>query len=235
MATRTFSQACFVPPAAPTSTSKGPLIFMPPPSTVSTQSGSNSLHENKKTKESNLALSARKKAASSGSSAGTSSSKKVQVKLLRHVAGTGQAGEIVMVSPAFYNNKLRPGKLAEQISDEKVVQEQQRKQELQKEIMEQATSLRSKLAQQDDGEFVLVMWAKAGPTGQLFGGIGAKAILDELKRQVPDPYWDNPSVQKLIRVDSLLSLEIESEDGSNPRRIPRKSFSVGPDKTLNCC
>ena len=201
MATRTFSQASFVPPASPTSGSKGPLFFAP---TLDPATGP--IRKDKA--ESKMKLEARKKAAQAGGVA--ANSKKVQVKLLKHVAGTGQAGQVVMVSPAFYNNKLRPSKLAEQISDEQVDKENQQKQEKEEEIQTQAASLESKL-KPDGNPFVLKISAKAGPSGQLFGGIGPKVIMDELKRQVPDSYWDNPSSQKNNRIKSLLSLETNSD------------------------
>ena len=238
----TFSQASFVPPASPTTTSKGPLFFAPiTTKNMGTTANNRIVHTTTTTTTtttthpkpsagggagaaaSKLELSARKKAASAGGgSATTASSKKIQVKLLKHVAGTGQAGQVVLVSPAFYNNKLRPSKLAQKISDEQVCQEQQEQDDIQREILQQATLLQTKLTRNDekdkdddDDDFVLVLSAKAGPVGQLFGGIGAKKILEELKRQVPDPYWDNAAAQKLIRIKSLF---VAAPEGSNNQK-----------------
>ena len=65
---------------------------------------------------------------------------KVQVKLLKHVAGTGQAGEIIMVAPAFFTNKLQKTGSAKRISDEEVQKEMAEKDSLTKEQKANANS-----------------------------------------------------------------------------------------------
>mmetsp|Transcript_22298 Transcript_22298/g.42347 ORF Transcript_22298/g.42347 Transcript_22298/m.42347 type:complete len:224 (-) Transcript_22298:207-878(-) len=116
-------------------------------------------------------LSAKKKSA-----APTAASKKIQVKLLKHVAGTGQAGEVVMVTPPFYNNKLRPTKSAALISDEQVEMEKSQAELHEKERQLKATALQEQVQSEP-----IVLRRKAGPDGQLFGGIGPKILMDELK------------------------------------------------------
>ena len=48
---------------------------------------------------------------------------KIQVKLLKYVAGTGSAGEVIMVAPAFFANKLQKTGSAVRISDDDVEKE----------------------------------------------------------------------------------------------------------------
>ena len=126
----------------------------------------------------------------------TAATKKIQVKMLKHVAGTGQAGQVVMVTPAFYNNKLRPTKSAEMITDEQVQKEQATAAAAEKETKGKATQLKEKLS-----DFTLTVTRKAGPDGKLFGGIGPKVVADELKSHVGDDFLGN----KGVKISGLLS------------------------------
>ena len=128
----------------------------------------------------------------------TSPSKsKVQVKLLKHVAGTGQAGEVVMVTPAFFNNKLRPTKSAQMISDEEVAREQSESEQQDKEATETAEALQAKIS-----ELTLKLTRKAGPDGQLFGGINAKMIITELQAKIGDE--EDFLSQKGVKITELV-------------------------------
>eukprot|EP00522_Entomoneis_paludosa_P012023 CAMPEP_0172443936 /NCGR_PEP_ID=MMETSP1065-20121228/4119_1 /TAXON_ID=265537 /ORGANISM="Amphiprora paludosa, Strain CCMP125" /LENGTH=213 /DNA_ID=CAMNT_0013194341 /DNA_START=191 /DNA_END=832 /DNA_ORIENTATION=+ len=141
----------------------------------------------------------------SGGGAATAGTKKVQVKMLKHVKGTGQAGEVVMVTPAYFNNKLRPTKSAVVISDEEKQKEEQEQLAAEKATLDQATALQSVLtaASDDDGaSFALVIPSKAGPAGQLFGGIGPKIIMEELKKQVPHPFWEE--ARKGVKITAIM-------------------------------
>ncbi|KAG7339437.1 ribosomal protein L9 [Nitzschia inconspicua] len=140
-----------------------------------------------------LAMSKRK----SGTTASSSSSSKMQVRLLRHIAGTGQAGDIIMVTPAFYNNKLRPKHLAEPITDEQVQKLTQQQQAQQQAILEAATKLQQQLSQ-DNGFVLRFPNNKTGPDGKkLFGGIGTKKLLQQLQEVVNDPYLQQKQVKVL--------------------------------------
>lgn len=144
-----------------------------------------------------LCLSAKKKAA-------PAASKKVQVKLLKHVAGTGQAGEVIMVTPPFFNNKLRPTQSAELISDDQVEMEKAQAALQAKERQVKAAAVQ----EQVQGE-TIVLKRKAGPDGQLFGGIGAKVIMEELKAKTgEDDFLDS----KGVKITALLD-----EDGRKMR------------------
>ncbi len=111
----------------------------------------------------------------------TTSSGKIQVKLLKHVAGTGHAGQVIMVTPAFFNNKLRPTQSALVISNEEVAREQKEVEQHEKEAIETAKELQATIS-----ELTLKFLRKAGPDGQLFGGINAKTLITELQGAVDD-------------------------------------------------
>ena len=83
-----------------------------------------------------------------------------------------------MVTPAFFQNKLRPTQSAEVISDEQVEREQEEAAAAKAELQQKANALKEELS-----DFTLSISRKAGPDGQLFGGIGQKVIADELKKQ----------------------------------------------------
>ena len=143
-------------------------------------------HQNTNTNNDPFCLSAKKK-----STAPTAASKKIQVKLLKHVAGTGQAGEVVMVTPPFYNNKLRPTKSATLISDDQVEMEKSQSELREKERQLKASSLQ----EQVEGE-PLVLRRKAGPDGQLFGGIGPKILMEEVKAKTGEnDFFDDKGVK----------------------------------------
>lgn len=105
-------------------------------------------------------------------------SKKIQVKMLKAVPGTGQKGDVVQVTPAFFNNKLRPTQSAEVISDEQVQEENAKRDAEASAAKAEAMALQEELQAEP-----LTLKRKAGPDGQLFGGIGAKVIMEELTSQ----------------------------------------------------
>lgn len=115
---------------------------------------------------------------------------KVQVKLLKHVAGTGKAGDVIMVAPAFFTNKLQKTKSAIRISDGEVEKELAEKDCLEKEQKGNATSVKNKLE-----EMKVSLRKKAGPNGHLFGGVGYKTILSEIKKDFPQGCLDGKQVK----------------------------------------
>ena len=117
--------------------------------------------------------------------------------MLRHVAGTGQAGDVVLVTPAFYNNKLRPTQAAQIISDEQVQQEQAAAAAEAQEQLQTATTLQERLQ-----ALTLTLERKAGPDGQLFGGVGPKVIMEELKQVVVEDAHFLDS--KTVKITALL-------------------------------
>jgi ribosomal protein L9 len=157
-----------------------------------------------------------KKKSGSSSSATASSTKKVQVKLLQNVPGTGQAGEVILVTSAFFNNKLLPTHLAKMISDEQVEQERQVKN-----AKEQATDARAvQLKAQIEALPPLVLRRKVGPNGHLFGGVGPKMIMDLLGSAIPDDFWTQ---QKGVKITAMMDTAVA--DG--PTKITGDIKSVG--------
>jgi large subunit ribosomal protein L9 len=126
-----------------------------------------------------------------------STSKKVQVKLLKHVAGTGQAGDVINVTPAFFNNKLRPTKSAVMISDDEVDKQNTEAEAAAAETKLKATELQTKLS-----EITLTISRKAGPEGQLFGGIGPRGVVQELQNLINDDFLDGKTVKIAELTDS---------------------------------
>jgi large subunit ribosomal protein L9 len=122
--------------------------------------------------------------------------KKIQVKLLKNIVGTGVYGEVIMVTPAFFSNKLLPDKAAVMITDEEVarMKEEARAQDI-------AANQAARAVKAVLDETTITLKRKAGPDGQLFGGIGAKTIMDELKACVKDPYLDSKVVKVVGTVD----------------------------------
>jgi ribosomal protein L9 len=186
------STASFVPPASPTATHSQPLSWFvpqttpqPPPTRAAAASPSRA-----STPVLGAALHAKKKGGGGGSGASSSSTtttatKKIQVKLLKHVAGTGQAGDVILVTPAFYNNKLRPTKSAQLISNDEVQQELAARQQQQAAMQARAMAIKELLEIENSGSAPFLKLArKAGPGGQLFGGIGVKCLVQELQNRL---------------------------------------------------
>lgn len=138
---------------------------------------------------------------------------KVQVKLLKHVAGTGQAGDVIQVTPAFFNNKLRPTNSAAIISDEEVAKERAEGEEMEREINEKAKELQATLS-----ETTLTLTRKAGPEGQLFGGIGPKVIMSELEKVNGSKFLS----QKWVKISEILD-----ENGKKMRGDIKHTGSFG--------
>ena len=184
-------EATFVTPAAPTVVTRRSSSQSRSPSGAIVPSGQLSSAQSRAISSgyglyspANSALHAKKKKAP------PAAAKKVQVKLLQHVAGTGQAGQVIQVPPAFFNNKLRPNRLAVIISDEEVAQEQSERNEKDAAQKQKAEALQGKLE-----ELTLKINRKAGPDGQLFGGIGPKVIMEELTNEIADDFLKEKSVK----------------------------------------
>jgi len=144
-----------------------------------------------------------KKIKATGSSAAKGG--KLQVKLLKYVEGTGSIGDIVMVAPAFFENKLKRTGSAVLISDEEVDAENKKKLLLQKAQLEQALDMQKKIQ-----EVELSMVKKAGPEGHLFGGVAKKDILEELKRKFPKGALDGKQI-KIATVQRVEGEEVKAD------------------------
>jgi ribosomal protein L9 len=142
-----------------------------------------------------------------GGAATAGSATKVQVRLKQYIAGTGQAGDIVLVTPAFFNNKLRPQGLAERITDEQKEAIEEAQEQEREETLQAAENLQQTLGH-DQSDFVLRFTDnKTGPDGKkMFGGINAKKLMDALQNEVKDDFLQTHKQVKVVEV-------VEEESG----------------------
>jgi large subunit ribosomal protein L9 len=117
--------------------------------------------------------------------------------MLKYVEGTGHVGEVVMVTPAYYNNKLRPTSSAIVISDEEIEREKSEAEAIEKEINERVEAVKEKL-----NDFTMILRQKAGPNGHLFGAISQKNILSELNELIKDDFLQHKGVKISGLVDA---------------------------------
>jgi large subunit ribosomal protein L9 len=105
----------------------------------------------------------------------------MKVILLQDVKGTGKKGEIKEVAEGYGRNYLIPKKLAVLATEGNlnVLKDQkQRDQRKKQEQLEEAKKIGKKIE-----ELQLVIPAKAGEGGRLFGAVSTKQIAEELKKQ----------------------------------------------------
>ena len=143
-----------------------------------------------------------------------SSVNKIQVKLLQHIAGTGQAGDVIMVNPIFFDNKLRPQKLARKINDDEVQNDIATNQENTKQCNKEATTIVQLLGSEDSessssSKYTLsFLDNQTGPDGlKLFGGIGPKKLLDALKLDCNEFDLYSKEHTKLVSIVDVLEEE----------------------------
>jgi large subunit ribosomal protein L9 len=189
--TRSSHSACFVRPAVShgRSTSVG-SDSCPVPWVAGRLNGQDL---SSRSRSSNPAVASATQLASKKKNAATT---KIQVKMLKFVAGTGIVGEVIQVTPAFYHNKLLPTKSAELISNEEMREQQAQQAAEEKATKEKANELKEKLS-----GITLQIKRTAGPDGHLFGGIGPKAIVEELKTIIVDDFLDKKGVKVLAITD----------------------------------
>lgn len=105
----------------------------------------------------------------------------MKVILLQDVKGTGKKGEIKEVAEGYAHNFLLKRKLALPASDGNLntLEDQRQRDERKKEAeLEVAKELAKKLE-----ELKVVISAKAGEGGRLFGAVSSKQVAEELKKQ----------------------------------------------------
>ena len=105
----------------------------------------------------------------------------MKVILLCDVKGTGKKDQVLNVSDGYARNFLFPRKWAVEAStgavkeiERKRAVEEKKEQERKEAAMEKAKALRGK---------IVVMNAKCGETGRLYGSITSQEIADELEKQ----------------------------------------------------
>ncbi|WAM31006.1 50S ribosomal protein L9 [Caldicellulosiruptor naganoensis] len=106
----------------------------------------------------------------------------MKVVLLQDVKGLGKKDSIVEVNDGYARNYLIPRKLAVPLTEglEKHIKE---KKEAEQKKKEKELMLAKELADKLEKSFVIIK-AKAGENGKLFGSITNKEIADEIKKQL---------------------------------------------------
>jgi large subunit ribosomal protein L9 len=105
----------------------------------------------------------------------------MEVILLQKVANLGNIGDRVKVKSGFGRNYLLPGGKATLATAANVAKFEERRAELEKVAREHLTSATER--QEALKDFKLVVRAKAGTEGKLFGSIGTADISEALKRE----------------------------------------------------
>lgn len=168
-------------------------------------------------------LNAKKKGGGGGGGAATAKKGKVQVQLLETVPDIGQSGDIVFVSSAVFQNQLQRSNKARRISEEEVQQLEQEREEQEQEVIDMAVKTKGMVEEvmaslgggdADSCGVALTMKRKAGPEGNLFGGVNPKMIFDALKEGYPEGSWDG----KQVKITQL-----KDSDGKAVKRMDIKT------------
>ena len=185
-----------------TTTITTPMRTMTSTTSASTSTSTTALFGKKKKKDTTIS---------------NSSVNKIQVKLLQHIAGTGQAGDVIMVNPIFFDNKLRPQKLARKINDDEVQNDIATNQENTKQCNKEATTIvqilgidsESSSSSSSSSKYTLsFLDNQTGPDGlKLFGGIGPKKLLDALKLDCKEFDLYSKEHTKLVSIVDVLEEE----------------------------
>ena len=104
----------------------------------------------------------------------------MQVILIENVKSLGKKGELKEVSEGYARNFLIPKKIAE-IATEEAIEELKKNQDALKTKERQEEEMLRKQASEIQGKKILIK-AKA-EKGKLFGSIGAREIVSELRKQ----------------------------------------------------
>ena len=105
----------------------------------------------------------------------------MDVILLQKVANLGNIGDRVKVKSGFGRNYLLPGGKATLATPTNVAKFEERRAELEKSARDQLVSAEERQGALKD--YKLVIRAKAGTEGKLFGSVGTADISEALKRE----------------------------------------------------
>jgi large subunit ribosomal protein L9 len=106
----------------------------------------------------------------------------MKVILLGEVKGKGGEGDVVDVAAGFANNYLLPRGLAEKATPGNLKQLEQRRHNIEKRELARTTDA-NKLFEALNGQEVVIP-AKVGEEGQLFGSVTTAMLADAIKEQV---------------------------------------------------
>ena len=148
----------------------------------------------------------------------------MKVILKQDVSGTGKAGDIVNVSDGFARNMLIPRGLALEATDGNIKTLEKQKEQQEKKAQENKANA-EKMAEDLKSKKVVIK-AKAGEGGKLFGAITGKDVADAIKAQLGLDFdkkkidLGNPiktlgtysvDIKLYPEVKSSLSVEVEAE------------------------
>lgn len=114
---------------------------------------------------------------------------------------SGKKGEIIYVSPALWTNVLQPKKQAVKISEEEIAKENAIKAAQEKEKLDKALQLACEIEDCVSNSRIKVP-RKVGASGQLFGSVAKKTVLEILKQQFKLPDDEKVVGVALIKVGS---------------------------------
>ena len=149
---------------------------------------------------------------------------KIKVKLLVDIKGQGKKGEIITVSPAMWTNVLSPKKQGKLISDEEIVEEQKLKESKEKILLSQAEEIANNVKELQ-GTRRLVVYNKVGASGQLFGTVTKKNILESLLSLLPTLKTIDSKLLSILFIKEASSENSSSSDLDEIRRVG--IYSVG--------
>lgn len=156
----------------------------------------------------------------------------MKVILREEVAGLGEPGAVVEVAPGYARNYLLPRKLAIEATRgnlRNLDQVQRMVQRRQNRLAQTATGVASRL-----GDISLVIRARAGEDGRLYGSVTTADIsealqerfdveLDKRKMEIPEPIRVIGSHEVKVRlhseVETTLTVTVEPEDEAQRERM----------------
>eukprot|EP01041_Mallomonas_annulata_P012433 gene12433-26158_t len=122
--------------------------------------------------------------------ASISAGDKIRVRLLQNVEGQGRQGETVMVSQSLWLNVLQPKKIAVKITEQQLAQEAAQLAEAAEKEISEATALGNHLKHLE----MLEIPRKMGSSGQLFGSITRKFLLELLHSKADSNAWKSKHI-----------------------------------------
>lgn len=134
------------------------------------------------------------------------SSDKIRVRLLKDVKEQGQKGEIVFVSAQIWFNVLLPKRFAERISDEDMLRIEEQTQMSAVQEVNKAEACAKAIQEKKS----IKLTRKVGGSGQLFGSVSSKQIIDKLKEEFPS--FNTVLSSKYIAVLKMVEYTHENDD-----------------------
>lgn len=130
------------------------------------------------------------------------------MQMLKHVEGTGRVGDVVMVAPAFFENKLHKSNSAKLVTDEEVRAQRAESATKAQEKLQSAQDTADRIKSLESVSFT----KKAGPDGHLFGGIKPKDILGQIVEKLGK---SNKITTKALQGKRVKVLNVQDVDGNS--------------------